>query len=225
MEPITGQAGGCTVSLYAGARPAVVYCTLFEQEAAQIWALLREPKPALAAICGVDWNSDLSPWPAPAAFRGGGAFGGRADSYLRRLTQEIVPAAERALGIQPQTRCLAGYSLAGLFALWGGSRCTLFDGAASISGSLWFDGFADSLKPPFGGLRRVYLSLGDRERRTKNPRMAAVEDCTRRVADIFRDAGMQIAFEMNPGGHFQDVPARIARGIDAIVRPGGGDEP
>lgn len=62
----------------------------------------------------------------------------------------------------------------------------------------------------------IYLSLGDREKAAKNPRLAAVEDCTAQAAELLRAQGIPTAFEINRGGHFQDVPARIARGIQAL---------
>ena len=33
----------------------------------------------LMAVDGLSWNDDLSPWTAPAVFRNGESFGGRAD--------------------------------------------------------------------------------------------------------------------------------------------------
>ena len=56
-----------------------------------------------------DWNDSLSPWPAPACFRGGGAFGGYAECFLQTLTESILPAAERELGLMPTRRALCGY--------------------------------------------------------------------------------------------------------------------
>lgn len=62
----------------------------------------------------------------------------------------------------------------------------------------------------------IYLSLGDKEKAARNPRLAAVEDCTIQAAELLSAQGIPITFEMNCGGHFQDVPARIARGIRAL---------
>ena len=90
---------------------------------------------------------------------------------------------------------------------------------ASLSGSLWFDGFSDYPEsfPPSPGVKRVFLSLGDREKNTKNPRMATVEDNTRRILSLLTARGVPAALEMNPGGHFNDVPQRIARGIQITL--------
>ncbi|MBQ3708650.1 MAG: NUDIX domain-containing protein [Clostridia bacterium] len=170
----------------------------------------------LAVIGGIDWDDALSPWPAPKVFRGGRDFGGHAAAHLDLLRQTVIPAIEA--GSCYRRRMIAGYSLAGLFSLWAASASDLFASCASVSGSLWYDGFTDWLEKQtvrFGG---AYLSVGDREKNTKNPRMAKVEDETRRACRILGDKGVPAVFECNPGGHFRDVPARIARGIAWILK-------
>ena len=135
------------------------------------------------------------------------------------LTGQIVPSVETQLGFAPVSRTVAGYSLAGLFALWSVFQTDIFDQVASVSGSLWFDGFMDYMRSsaPPNGLRRIYLSLGDREKNARNQRMAAVEDCTRQAAELLREWNIPVIFEMNLGGHFQDIPGRIARGISKLM--------
>jgi len=197
----------------------IVYFHGDAQQAAEVWQLLSEPKPVLAALSGVDWNADLSPWPAKRAFRSGGDFSGCADDYLAELTEQIIPDLERAMGIVPMTRCLAGYSLAGLFTAYAPYRSALFDRIASMSGSLWFDGFAAFARRPF--LRApeyAYFSLGDREKQTRSARMAAVEDCTQTVVEWYRGCGVLTDFVINPGGHFQNGIQRVADGIVRMIR-------
>lgn len=174
---------------------------------------------AVALITDVDWNGELSPWPAPRAFARGEDFGGGAADYLRLLTERILPAVEAELPRPPRLRAIAGYSLAGLFALYAAWNSPAFRRAASMSGSLWFDGFVDALQAgePAGGLERIYLSLGEREGAAKNPRLAAVEPCTRAVFALLRERGVEAALEMHPGGHFRDVPQRVEKGLLALV--------
>ena len=216
----TLHCGPYTVDLFTAAdSQTIVYAVMDQAEARAVWPLLKGPKPALAVISGVDWNRELSPWPAPKVFRDGEDFGGDGPAFLNMLTGRIVPLVEARLGFVPVSRAIAGYSLAGLFALWSVFQTDMFDRAASVSGSLWFDGFMDymnSSAPP-NGLRWIYLSLGDREKNARNQRMAAVEDCTRRAAELLRKWNIPVMFEMNPGGHFQDIPVRIARGIDQLM--------
>ena len=204
------------IAVFAPSAPSsvIVYLHGGETQAAEVWQLLPEPKPVLAVFSGVDWDADLSPWPAKRAFRGGSDFAGHADAYLSELTEQIIPELERALSLAPTVRCLAGYSLAGLFAAYAPYRTALFDRIASMSGSLWFDGFAEFARRPFvRAPEYAFFSLGDREKVTRNVRMASVEDCTRAVVEQYRSCGVPTDFVMNPGGHFQAGTQRIADGI------------
>jgi len=201
-----------------GSSDTAVYLPMSGEEARALAALLPDPRPTLIAV-EVDWNRDLTPWPAPRAFRGGEDFTGGAADFLRELTRRLIPEAEARLSVPPARRMIAGYSLGGLFAVYAALSSDCFDLAASMSGSLWYDGFAEEAVSRAGECRaaRMYFSLGDREARTRNPRMARVEECTRRVEAALREAGVETRLEMNPGGHFQDVPKRIARGIAALL--------
>ncbi|MDD2955830.1 MAG: alpha/beta hydrolase-fold protein [Oscillospiraceae bacterium] len=216
----------CRVDVFLpeGAARQIVYLHAEREEAKAVWQSLTGPRPILAAISRIDWNRDLSPWPAEKAFRGGEDFAGEAGAHLARLTGQIIPHVERELPAQPVFRGLAGYSLAGLFAVWALYQTDVFDGAASMSGSLWFDGFSQYARErsicrvP----RRLYLSLGDREKNTKSQRMAAVERCTLEVARSLEEKGAAPFFENRPGGHFQDVTERIVRGVNYLTVESGG---
>ena len=76
------------------------------------------------------------------------------------LTHQIIPFTEEKLGYVPKFHGIAGYSLAGLFALWSVYQTDLFDWAASISGSLWFDGFLEFMKANTPKVKFIYFSLG-----------------------------------------------------------------
>ncbi|MBQ1422196.1 MAG: hypothetical protein IIY97_05455 [Firmicutes bacterium] len=80
------------------------------------------PDHTLIAVGGVDYDNDLSPWPAPAVFKGQENFAGGADEYLKLLTEMIMPKVaevlDTELGLRPAYNALAGYSMGGL------SRCT-----------------------------------------------------------------------------------------------------
>lgn len=212
--------GPYTVNLFAaGTSRTIVYIVMGQEDAQTVWAMLKEPKPALAAISGVDWNRELSPWCAPKVFRGGEDFAGGGPAFLSTLAGQIVPLVKKHLGYIPQSSAIAGYSLAGLFALWSAFNTDTFDRVASVSGSLWFDGFLSYMKSaaPPKDLRQAYLSLGSREKDAWNQRIAAVEDCTRQAVELLRGWNAPVDFEMNEGGHFQDEPGRIARGIGKLM--------
>ena len=219
---------------YAGTDPAEthIYLHADEQAANDIYArLVAYVKPrklpteafALISISGVNWNCDFSPWAAEKAFSGGEAFQGGADAYLEVLTNHIVPEVEATLSGAPKSRILAGYSMAGLFALYSAYKTPLFDKIACMSGSLWFDGFVEyttthmPVRPP----KVIFLSLGDKEAETKNSRLATVDICTRKVEWQLRDAEISVLFKSNEGGHFSNVQKRIADGIWTIMQERG----
>ena len=203
--------------LWEDAAAPVLYTVSEAAEARELFASLPIPRPTLICIDGVDWDRDLSPWPAEKVFRGGADFSGGADAFLQVLLQDILPAAEENLS--PAWRGVFGYSLAGLFSLWALTKTDAFARCASVSGSLWFDGFVEYLSahPLLGTPERVYLSLGDKEEKAKNPRMQRVRVATEQARDIITKQGVPCAFELNPGGHFQDPLGRQKRAVLALL--------
>lgn len=197
----------------------ILYTHLPAEDAEVLISLFGNHRFILAAIEGVDWDRDLSPWPAQRAFRGGKDFTGDADVYCIELTKQIIPSVEAALGITPQLRAIAGYSMAGLFAIYSLYRTDVFHLAASVSGSLWYDGFLDFMKhnQPIRLPERVYFSLGDLESRTKNQRLAKVEACTQESEKLLKSTGVQTIYEINSGNHFTEVLERIAKGISWLL--------
>ena len=177
------------------------------------------PDFTLAEITGLDWNNDLSPWESPPIGAEDMPFGGRADAYLELLLGQILPAVIGETGAKPKAVMLAGYSLAGLFALYAATKCDAFCSVASCSGSLWYPGFVGYLtacnaeKLP----RTVYLSLGDREARTKNETLRTVEERTRMTEQYLAASGVDAFFELNKGNHFHQGHLRIAKGIRWIL--------
>lgn len=172
----------------------------------------------LAVTCS-EWNKDLSPWDADAVFKGEPDFKGGADEYLKRLTDEILPYAIKEHDMEPSVTYIAGYSMAGLFALYSLYKTDVFNGAASCSGSLWFPGFKDFVfeNDLAASPLKIYMSLGDREAKTKNKVMASVEDNTKAIAEHYRTLGIDVLFEMNQGGHFTEPALRTAKGIAFLI--------
>lgn len=172
----------------------------------------------LLVVSGLDWNCDMTPWPCQPLYKSGEPFGGGADEYLEVLVSEIIPCAKAHICGEPSKTCIAGYSLAGLFALYAAYRCDAFDRTASMSGSLWFPDFMkfaeehDMKKAP----EKIYLSLGDKEAKTRNHLMQKVQENTEALAEYYGQLGINVDFEMNPGNHFRDVELRCAKGIAAI---------
>ena len=203
----------------AASSGTIIYIHMATDEAAELAIKLAGVDAVLVAIDQVDWNRELSPWPAPRAFKGGADFGGGADAYLAELTDTIVPAVEASLGLTPACRVLVGYSLAGLFALYAIYRTDLFTRVGSISGSLWYDGFGDFIlkNQPLQIPERAYFSLGDKEKITRNSRLGVVEDQTIAAEQQLCSLGAKTIFELNPGNHFDDAQGRLARGLQWLV--------
>ena len=172
----------------------------------------------LAAISGLNWNRDLSPWETPEIRNNRYSFGG-ADEYIPQLTGEILPEILSELPEKPEFTAVAGYSLAGLFALYAAYRTDVFSRVASVSGSLWFPGFTefakshDFVKNP----DCIYLSLGDAEAKTRDKNLAPVQKNTELLADLYKSRGIETIFELNCGNHFTDTIGRSAKGIKKII--------
>ncbi len=165
----------------------------------------------LIAVKVNNWNSDLSPWRAPAVF-GKDDFGNGAAKML----EEIL----KFCGNKNKTYYIGGYSLAGLFALWATYQTDAFKGVAAASPSMWFPGFTDFMKEREIGTGTVYLSLGDREEKTRNPVMATVGEKMREAHALLSGRGVNCALEWNEGNHFQEADIRTAKAFSWVIRNG-----
>ena len=219
MEELTSAIEGKKIRLFPGpsGSPAV-YLPCFMDEGKAVNDLVRgmtdEPF-TLIAISDLNWDDDLSPWYCAPLFKKAAPNGGKADEFLGLLIREIIPQAESHLASAPSYRAIAGYSLAGLLALYSLYRTDIFSRAASMSGSLWFPDFLEYTRS-HEMLRKpdcVYLSLGDRECRTRNQILQTVQERTEALEADLSAAGIPTVFELNPGNHYQDSDGRSARGI------------
>lgn len=165
----------------------------------------------LCAYEANDWNSDFSPWEVPPVFRKED-FCGKGKYTLEFLKNKLIPHIEITY---PETtnakRVIAGYSLAGLFCLWASCKED-FDGAISCSGSLWFPGWLEFLAKTTLSNKdfKFYLSLGDKESKTKNKIMAKVDENTLKTVEFLSNTG-HCQFEWNPGNHFNNSEERMAK--------------
>lgn len=200
----------------------VIYLNTYSNEGQQVFAAAQAagcPPFHLVAISGLDWNQDLAPWDSPAAFKKGEPFTGRADDYLRLLVEEIIPRAEKELPGPPAWRGIAGYSLAGLFALYAIYRTEVFSRVGCMSGSLWFPGFKEYIfsHEPKRQPDCIYFSLGDREARSRNPVLKTVQENTEEIQAFYQGKGIDTVFQLNPGNHFVQETERTAAGIQWLL--------
>ena len=179
-----------------------------ETETAEI-RRLTETDFCLLAIKVQNWNTDLSPWSAPAVFGKEGFGNGTADTL-----NEVLKICTD----QDKTYIIGGYSLAGLFALWAAYQTDVFKGVAAASPSMWFPGFADYMKRNVIHAESVYLSLGDKEEKTRNPVMATVGERIREAHDLLQKQGVNTILEWNQGNHFKDADIRTAKAFAWVMK-------
>ena len=165
----------------------------------------------LITITVDDWFYDLSPWKAPAVF-GDKSFGDGADQTLKFIVGMCNDTGKDYY--------LGGYSLSGLFALWSAYQTDIFKGVAAASPSIWFPGFSDYMKTHDIKSSAVYLSMGDREGKTKNRLMATVDDCIQNARDLLIIQRTSCVLEWNHGNHFTDVEKRCARAFAWLLENG-----
>lgn len=171
---------------------------------------------SIVVIEGVNWNDDLTPWPAVGVFKKAKPFGGKAAAFLNKLTHEIIPEAERDLDIEDAERTLLGVSLSGLFAVWSAFNTDVFTNIISISGSLWYDGFVEWMKEqtPSPQLKKICMLLGEKEKNAKEKRMATVEERTLDAANILRAKSQAaVTCELVEGTHFSPILPRMERAM------------
>ena len=170
-----------------------------------------------AAIPVENWNDALSPWEAPAVW-GKQGFGGKAGDTLRFLTERGIPTLKQQFRLPENVKIiLGGYSLAGLFALWASTQTKLFYGIAAASPSVWFPDWMEFEQQHPIQAQRVYLSLGDREERTRNAVMAVVGDNIRTLHSQLTECSIDCTLEWNSGGHFKDADLRTAKAFRWVM--------
>ena len=181
---------------------------LIENEVKAIKENTSEPF-RLIAVKVNDWNTDLSPWQAPAVFGKEDFRGGSVDTL-----REVLKLCRD----ESKTYYIGGYSLSGLFALWAAYETDVFKAVAAASPSVWFPGFLEYTKGREILCDRVYLSLGDKEEKTRNQVMARVGDNIREIYVLLKDKGIDCTLEWNEGNHFRDPDLRTAKAFSWVMK-------
>ncbi len=209
-----------TISVFPCADPGapIIYLNTFSDEGQKVFEATQASggQPfTLVAIRDLDWNHDMVPWDSPPAFKNADPCTGGADDYLRLLTEEIIPTAESKIDGVPCWRGIAGYSLAGLFALYAIYQTDPFSRVGSMSGSLWFPGIKEYIfsNEPKRRPDHMYFSLGDKESKTRNPVLKTVQQNTEEIRAFYHSMGIDAVFQLNPGNHYNHAAERTAAGI------------
>ena len=213
-----------TISIFpcSESESPVIYLNTFHDESQKVYETAQAtgcPPFTLVAISNLDWNHDMAPWDGPAAFKKGEPFTGGADDYLQLLVEEIIPKAEKELPGPPAWRGIAGYSLAGLFALYAIYRTDVFSRVGCMSGSLWFPGFKEYVfsHEPKRRPDCIYFSLGDKEAKTRNPVLKTVQENTEEIQTFYQNKGIDTVFQLNSGNHFVQGIERTVAGIHWLL--------
>lgn len=216
----THRIGGKTLGLFPSTESGapIIYLNTFSDEGKKVYEAAQAtgcPPFTLVAISDLDWNHDMVPWDSPPAFKHAEPCTGGADDYLRLLTEEIIPTAEKEIPGVPSWRGIAGYSLAGLFALYAIYQTDLFSRVGSMSGSLWFPGMKEYIFSHESKRRPdcMYFSLGDKESKTRNLVLRSVRQNTEEIQAFYQARGIDTVFQLNPGNHYDHASERTAAGI------------
>ena len=175
---------------------------------------------AYVALIVEDWNNELAPWTAAPVF-GKVPFGDGARNTLEIIEKGVIPEMRQRFGsLKGADVIIGGYSLAGLFALWCCHESDLFKGVAAASPSVWYPEWMRYIRSHNPNAKRIYLSLGDAEAKTKNSVMATVEENIRAMYDTLEGfPGVESTLVFNPGGHFRDPALRTAQAFIWALRP------
>ena len=215
---------GKTISIFPSleATAPIIYLNTVSGEGQKVFKEAQAvgcPPFTLIAVSGLGWNHDMAPWDSQAVFKNGEPFTGGADDCLRPLVEEIIPRAEKELVGPPAWRGIAGYSLAGLFALYAIYQTDVFSRVGCMSGSLWFPGFKEYIfsHEPKRRPDCIYFSLGDKEAKTRNPVLKTVQENTEEIQTFYQNKGIDTVFQLNPGNHFVQGIERTVAGIQWLL--------
>ena len=173
------------------------------------------PDTVFVSIKVEEWNRYLSPYKAENPFRKGEFFEGEGDVLLSSIKDELVPRVEN--NEDDIQRYLVGYSMGGLFSLYSSLVSDLWDGVGSVSGSLWFEDFDTFVSKNVPSTKKIYLSLGKKEKESSNKVLKSVEDKTKVIYDTLMTENIECTFVLNEGGHFQDEEKRIRDAISYLL--------
>ena len=217
--------GGKSLPFYGNAASANVFLQPVDEHSA---SLMEKEAETLAGLCGhtdwciiavpvQSWNRDLTPWTSDPVF-GKEGFGSGAPETLAFLLDSFIPAWSKMHPSDSRRFYLAGYSLAGLFALWSACQTNAFAGIAAVSPSVWYPGWHDYAETHPVHTEQVYLSMGLKEEKTRNKVMSSVGDAIRFEHERLSKSGIRCTLEWNDGNHFVDSDKRTAKGLAWLLK-------
>jgi len=91
------------------------------------------------------------------------------------------------------------------------------EGIVAASPSVWFPKWIEYATDNKPFAKSIYLSLGDKEEKTKNPVMAQVGKAIRKLNELLAEQIGNTILEWNPGNHFIDSEKRTAKGFTWVM--------
>ena len=182
-----------------------------EREIQYIKELSKQDDFCFVPIKVEDWNKYLSPWEAPPVF-GKDGFAGKGEDTFNELLDIIQSDILMGRDIHDVNLYIGGYSLSGLFALWSAYQTDIFKGVAAVSPSVWFPRFYDYIAVRDIKTESVYLSIGKKEEKVKNPIVSQVGMIITDIDKMLTEK-INCKFEWNEGNHFNEPDLRTAKGF------------
>lgn len=204
------------------ANAPVIYLNNFAHDGEKLYEAVEKancPDFTLVTIGKLKWDHDMTPWYMPPTTEHDTPCTGGADDYLKLMTEQIIPQVENAIGGTPVWRGIAGYSLAGLFAVYSIFHTDAFSRVGSMSGSLWFKDIKEYIFSH--DIKRVpdcmYFSLGDKESASRIPAFQCVQENTEEIEAFFRGKGIPTTYVLNRGSHYNKCNERTAAGMKWLL--------
>ncbi len=212
--------------------------TAFVGDAGALFELLPNVMPALEermeqsgrglVIVGMypgDRDADYTPWPAKGFDENYPDFPGRAGDYIRWIDERLLPelSARCTIADAPERRCIAGYSLSGLLATYLPFISPNFGWSASISGSNWYEGFADYLSAHQPRTDcRFFLSYGRAEGAGKYSMHRDAGECAQAAAAALSRScgGDHVQLVSDNGKHHNKRTARFTTALSWFLLQG-----
>lgn len=163
-----------------------------------------------------DWFSDLTPWSSVPIF-GKQGYGDQAQETLNFISEHLITWLKKQRSQENINLFLIGYSLAGLFSLWAGTKLDLFKGIAGVSPSVWYPRWDEYRTKNTMKTESVYLSLGSAEEKVKNKILASVGERIKNEYEKLQKEKIKTALEWNEGNHFLDSDLRLAKAMKWLL--------
>lgn len=165
-----------------------------------------------------EWSEKLTPYKVPDKGLYLRNLDGKGTDHLKFIDETLIPFINNYLSkteISISKYILIGYSLAGLFAVFAGLKSKYINIIASISGSLWYPNLIKYINdiPINNNINFIYLSLGNKEKNTRNEYMKEVENNSLMLYDYFKNKYKNAYFEFNNGNHFFHSNERVIKAL------------